>query len=162
MNFKNKKRILIFSSIFLTLIFTFSVVQINKKEKDITSQVSAKTNISTSKIGWGIKRVKNHEQPDLGTVNKQIMDKQGGICLGNKDKSIVYLTFDMGYEGGYTEKILDVLKENNVKATFFITGHYLNTATDLVKRMIDDGHIIGNHTVNHKCLPELTEEQIKK
>ena len=52
----------------------------------------------------------------------------------------------MGYEGGYTEKILDVLKQNNVKATFFITGHYLNTASDLVKRMIDEGYIVGNHT----------------
>ena len=162
MSLKNKKKILIFSAIFLTLIFIFSVVQINKNEKENISQVNAKIAANTSKIEWGIKRGKNHEQPDLGTVNKQIMDKLGGICLGNKEKPFVYLTFDMGYEGGYTEKILDVLKQNNVKATFFITGHYLNTASDLVKRMIDEGHIVGNHTVNHKCMPELTEEQIKE
>ena len=142
MSLKNKKKILIFSAIFLTLIFTFSVVQTNQNEKENTSQVNAKIAVNTSKIEWGIKRGKNHEQPDLGTVNKQIMDELGGICLGNKDKPFVYLTFDMGYEGGYTEKIFDVLKQNNVKATFFITGHYLTTASDLVKRMIDEGHIV--------------------
>ena len=71
-----------------------------------------------------------------------------------------YLTFDEGYEAGYTPKILDVLKQNNVKATFFITAHYLNTQSDLVKQMIDEGHIVGNHTVNHKSMPSLTQEQI--
>ena len=62
--------------------------------------------------------------------------------MGNAQDKYVYLTFDEGYEAGYTEKILDALKENNVKAAFFITGHYLNTASDLVKRMIDEGHIV--------------------
>ena len=73
----------------------------------------------------------------------------------------VYLTFDNGYEAGYTEKILDVLKENQVPAAFFITGHYVNTQPELIQRMIDEGHIIGNHTVNHKSMPDLTNEQIQ-
>lgn len=81
--------------------------------------------------------------------------------MGNKDSNFIYLTFDLGYEAGYTEQILDVLKENNVKAAFFITGHYLNTNTDLVKRMIEEGHIVGNHTVNHKSLVDLSDEEIK-
>ena len=85
-----------------------------------------------------------------------------GIAIGNPDKKYVYLTFDEGYEAGYTSKILDVLKENDVKAAFFITGHYLNSASDLVKRMIDEGHIVGNHTVNHKSMPDLTDEKIKE
>ena len=67
----------------------------------------------------------------------------------------------MGYEAGYTAHILDVLKENNVKALFFITGHYLNTQEELVKRMIEEGHAVGNHTVNHKALTTLSDEQIK-
>ena len=82
--------------------------------------------------------------------------------MGNKDSNSIYLTFDLGYEAGYTEHILDVLKENNVKAAFFITGHYLNTQTDLVKRMIEEGHIVGNHTVNHKSLVDLSDEEIEK
>lgn len=62
--------------------------------------------------------------------------------MGNSTKKYVYLTFDEGYEAGYTEKILDSLKEENVKATFFITAHYVNTASDIVQRMIDEGHIV--------------------
>ena len=81
-------------------------------------------------------------------------------CGNNEDKNI-YLTFDLGYEAGYTAYILDVLKEKNVQGTFFITAHYLNSAGDLVKRMIDEGHIVGNHTVNHKSMPDLSDEEIK-
>ena len=65
--------------------------------------------------------------------------------MGNKDDKFVYLTFDEGYEAGYTQQLLQTLKDNNVKATFFITAHYLNTQEDLVKQMIDEGHIVGNH-----------------
>ena len=70
--------------------------------------------------------------------------------MGNKQNKYVYLTFDEGYEAGYTEKILEVLKNNQVKACFFITAHYLNTQSDLVKQMLEQGHIVGNHTP--KCL----------
>lgn len=62
--------------------------------------------------------------------------------MGNAEDKYVYLTFDNGYEAGYTAQILDTLKQNNVKAAFFITGHYLNSATDLVERMINEGHIV--------------------
>ena len=82
--------------------------------------------------------------------------------MGNSEDKYVYLTFDNGYEAGYTAKILDVLKENNVPATFFITAHYVNTATDLVKRMVGEGHIIGNHTVNHYSMPDIGDNKIKE
>ena len=67
------------------------------------------------------------------------------LQCGNKEEKNIYLTFDLGYEAGYTANILDVLKEKQVQGTFFITAHYLNSASDLVKRMIDEGHIVGNH-----------------
>ena len=60
------------------------------------------------------------------------------------------------------DKILEVLKQNNIKACFFITAHYFNSQPDLVKRMIDEGHIVGNHTVNHKSMPEINNDEIKK
>ena len=85
----------------------------------------------------------------MGTKNKEVLENNNGICMGNKDKKYIYITFDEGYEAGYTPKILDVLNENNVKGTFFITAHYLNTQEELVKRMIDEGHIVGNHTPNY-------------
>lgn len=118
--------------------------------------------LDNKKIGWGIKRNDNHEQPDVGNVNRKILDKYQGLYMGNKEQKLVYLTFDLGYEAGYTPKILEVLKQNEVKATFFITAHYVNTQPDLVKQMIDEGHIIGNHTVNHKSMPSCNLETIKK
>ena len=130
--------------IMMAFVFLFAFSLINMNEKTIeTSSVSL---VSDKKIEWGIKRGKNHSQPDLGSSNKSIIDKYDGITMGNSEKPYIYLTFDCGYEAGYTEKILETLKQNNVKATFFITGHYLNSASDLVKKMIDEGHIIGNHT----------------
>ncbi len=118
--------------------------------------------LDNKKIGWGIKRNDNHEQPDVGNVNRKILDKYQGLYMGNKEQKLVYLTFDLGYEAGYTPKILEVLKQNEVRATFFITAHYVNTQPDLVKQMIDEGHIIGNHTVNHKSMPSCSLETIKK
>ena len=118
--------------------------------------------ISNKKISWGIRRNSEHQQPDVGAENRKILEQNNGICLGNKEEKTIYLTFDNGYEAGYTSHILDTLKTNEVKATFFITAHYLNTATDLVQRMIEEGHIVGNHTVNHKSMPEITDEQIKE
>lgn len=144
----------------VTLVFTISVISLNSNYDAVQTSGTIAT-LSTKKIEWGIKRNNNHEQPDLGTVNKKIIDEAKGIAMGNKESKKVYLTFDEGYEAGYTEKILKVLKQNDVKACFFITAHYVNTSSDLVQKMIDDGHTIGNHTVNHKSMPSLTTEQIK-
>ena len=155
---KNKNIIYKALSILFVLIFAFAVI----KTKDEKSSVVTNAEIlSNTKIGWGIRRNDNHEQPDLGANNKRILEKYEGICMGNASKPYVYLTFDEGYEAGYTEKLLEVLKKNEVSATFFITAHYVNTQPELVKKMIDNGHIIGNHTVNHKSMPDLTDEQIK-
>ena len=124
--------------------------------------IESSSNLSNKKIEWGIQRKNNHEQPNLGKNNVELINKYNGIALGNSEKKYIYITFDLGYEAGYTEKILDALKENNVKGVFFITAHYVNTAPELVQRMIDEGHIIGNHTVNHKSMPGLTDEDIKE
>ncbi len=156
MKTRNIKFIFIIVLIIIIIILSFFL-----KEKNETVETSSNV-VSTKKIEWGIKRNDNHEQPDVGKENRKILEENNGICLGNKDKKVLYLTFDEGYEAGYTSKILEVLKENDVKAAFFITAHYLNTQEELVKQMIDEGHIVGNHTVNHKSMPELSEEEIKK
>ena len=69
------------------------------------------------------------------------------------------MTFDEGYEAGYTSQILEILKENDIKATFFLTAHYINTQEELVKQMIEEGHIIGNHTP--KCLMSGNNIEVK-
>ena len=128
--------------VLLMAVISISVIT-SQKEKAINTNTEV---VSTKKIEWGIKRNDNHEQPDVGSENRKILEENNGICLGNKDSKVIYLTFDEGYEAGYTSEILKILKENDVKATFFLTAHYVNTQEDLVKQMIDEGHIIGNHT----------------
>ena len=90
-----------------------------------------------------------------------ILDEYSGIYRKNTDQDVLYLTFDCGYEYGYTTKILDTLKEKNVKAIFFVTGGFVNDSSnyDLLKRMYNEGHLIGNHTENHKVMPTLSNEE---
>ena len=159
MNTKTKILKYAMLALFLMLISLFCA---NFKYNENTIQTSGTLELSTQKIEWGIKRGNNHEQPDLGSKNKALIEKYNGMAMGNNNDKYIYVTFDLGYEAGYTGNILDTLKENNVSATFFITAHYANSASDLVERMIDEGHIIGNHTVNHKSMPGLSQEELKK
>ena len=138
-----KNKIIYIALGIIVCIFIFSVMTLNNNVNESTVATSGSV-LSNQKIEWGIKRGNNHEQPDLGSTNRQLIEKYNGMAMGNKDSKSIYVTFDLGYEAGYTSKILDVLKENNVPAAFFITAHYVNTASDLVQRMIDEGHIVGN------------------
>lgn len=159
---KAKKAIILAFGVVLVIgVSVIGVKQIDNSRNTNTVLTSTSA-LSNQKIGWGIKRADNHEQPDLGSKNKHLIDEYNGIAMGNSEKKYVYLTFDEGYEAGYTSRILQVLKENDVKATFFLTAHYINTQEELVKEMINDCHIIGNHTVNHKSMPDLTDDEIKK
>ena len=155
-----KANIVQLSIVFLLIVsvFSLSIIQMNKENEMSTNSSNS---LSNKKIGWGIKRNDKHEQPDVGSENRKVLEENNGICLGNNDKKYIYLTFDNGYEAGYTSKILEVLKENNIKACFFVTGHYVNSQPDLIKQMIDEGHIVGNHTVNHKSMPDIDDEKIK-
>lgn len=148
----------IFASILIVIVGLICGSILNSDVKTVATSSAA---LNNKCIGWGLKRAENHEQPDLGAENKALIEKYDGIAIGDSNSKNVYLTFDMGYEAGYTEKILDILKANKVKACFFITAHYLNTQPELVQRMINEGHIVGNHTVNHKSLPSISDEEIK-
>ena len=154
-----KKSVIIIIAIVIILLL--SIIIINFVTKNNETIETSSTNLSNKKIEWGIKRNNNHERPDLGAENYKILTENQGIAIGNSEKKYIYLTFDEGYEAGYTKDILETLKENDVKATFFITAHYLNTQPELIKQMIDDGHIVGNHTVNHKSMPDLSSEKIE-
>lgn len=148
-----KDRIIRYS--FICLILVVSIMQFS-----IASQ--ADEQLSNELLAWGFRRGENHEQAVLDPEPLKVIEKYNGIAMGNSEKKYVYLTFDAGYEAGYTEDILKVLKENDVTAAFFITAHYVNTAPDLVKQMIQNGNIVGNHTVNHACLPGLSDDEIKE
>ena len=150
---KSKTKIFTCGMLALFLMVT-SVLFANINNGD-SIPTSGNLELSKSKIEWGIKRADNNMQPDLGKKNKELIEKYNGMAMGNAEKKYIYVTFDLGYEAGYTGSILNTLKENNVPAAFFITAHYANTASDLVQRMINEGHIIGNHiSVNSMYLKE--------
>ena len=151
-------KILIVVALLMFILFVIFVAGISGNFQVIETNAQ---NLSTKKIEWGIKRGKDHNQPDLGTENLRIINEFNGMAMGNAESKNIYLTFDLGYEAGYTEKILDILKENDVKAAFFITGQYVNTSENVIKRMIDEGHIVGNHTTNHICMPTSSNDKIK-
>ncbi len=119
-------------------------------------------NLSNEKLGWYFKPNTKHLLPEVNSKGKALLEQYRSIYYGNTGGKNIYLTFDEGYENGYTSKILDDLKEANVKAAFFITGDYLRKNPELVKRMADEGHIVGNHTDNHPSLPEVSDAAIKK
>ena len=148
-----KDRIIRYS--FICLILMVSIMQFS-----LASHADSEPSNET--LAWGFRRGENHEQAFLDQESLKVLEKYNGIAMGNPEKKYIYLTFDSGYEAGYTEEILKILKENDVKATFFITAHYVNTASDLVKKMIQNGNIVGNHTVNHACLPGLSDEEVKE
>lgn len=118
--------------------------------------------VSNQSIGWGFKRAHDGQPPDAGKKYQEILDKYGAVYRGPDDQKVLYLTFDNGYENGYTEKVLDVLKEENVPATFFVTGHYIRTQPDLLKRMVQEGHIVGNHSNSHPDFTKISDEQIRR
>ena len=113
-------------------------------------------------LRWGILRKGYGITPDADPGAPELLEKYGGKYIGDTSKNIIYLTFDEGYENGYTSKILDVLRENNVKAVFFITGPYLSEHQDLVRRMVEEGHIVGNHSIHHPSLPSLDDKTLEE
>ncbi|MBQ6788798.1 MAG: polysaccharide deacetylase family protein [Clostridia bacterium] len=88
------------------------------------------------------------------------LEKYGSVYRKNEDEKVIYITFDCGYETEWTDDVLDVLKEKDVKASFFLNGQYIKTAPELVKRMLDEGHIVGNHGNNHKVMSKLSIEEL--
>ncbi|RDI42209.1 delta-lactam-biosynthetic de-N-acetylase [Falsibacillus pallidus] len=118
--------------------------------------------VSNEPIHWGFQKGKNGEQGQAGAKLDTLLAKYGSFYKDSKDKKVLYMTFDNGYENGYTAQVLDVLKKEKVPATFFVTGHYLKSAPDLVKRMVNEGHIVGNHSWGHPDMTQISDEQIKE
>lgn len=117
---------------------------------------------SGSASDWYFKPAKNHQPATTEPEYEALLKKYDGIYIGNTAKKEIFLTFDNGYEAGYTGKILDTLKKEHVPATFFITGHYISDQPDLVKRMVREGHIIGNHSWGHPDLSKISDQRYEQ
>nr|WP_233523048.1 delta-lactam-biosynthetic de-N-acetylase [Peribacillus saganii] len=117
---------------------------------------------SNASLHWGFKKSSNGQPADAGSFYERILEKHGAVYKGDPSKKDIYLTFDNGYENGYTKQILAVLKKHNVPATFFVTGHYLDSASDITKQMVKEGHSIGNHSWSHPDMTQISDAQIEK
>ena len=112
--------------------------------------------LDNTKHGWGYRPNSEHKTPEMPLAIVNTLNKYSGYYVGDTSSKVIYLTFDEGYENGYTGQILDILKSNDVKAAFFVTRPYIKGNPDLIKRMAQEGHIVGNHTSHHPSMPDKT------
>ena len=112
--------------------------------------------VSAANTNWGLS-FRAEGQTPIGNASPEFLKQYDAYYVGNTSKKVIYLTFDAGYENGYTASILDTLKKHKVKATFFVVGHYIETSPDLVKRMCAEGHIVGNHTYHHYDMSKISD-----
>ena len=108
---------------------------------------------------WGLSFRQEGAAP-IGNASTAELKKYDAVYLGDPKEQVLYLTFDAGYENGCTEQILDVLKAHQVPAAFFLVGSYISRNADLVRRMVDEGHIVGNHTMHHYDMSKLTDKEV--
>ena len=107
---------------------------------------------------WGLSFQHSGKTP-AGPASADQLALYNAAYAGRPTEPVLYLTFDAGYENGYTEKILDTLKKHDVKAAFFLVGNYLQKNADLVRRIVDEGHIVGNHTMTHPDMSAISDPE---
>ena len=110
---------------------------------------------------WGLSFRTEGAAP-IGNASAAQLQKFDAAYIGDPTEKVIYLTFDAGYENGATGKILDILKKHDVPSAFFLVGHYIEKNPDLVRRMVSEGHIVGNHTMHHPDASKLSEEAFQK
>ncbi len=106
---------------------------------------------------WGLSFQTEGAAP-IGTATADELKKYDAAYIGSTEEKVIYLTFDAGYENGCTAKILDTLQKHNVTAAFFLVGNYIEKNADLVRRMVSEGHIVGNHTMHHYDMSKISEQ----
>ena len=106
---------------------------------------------------WGLS-FRQEGQTPIGNAGADQLRAYDAAYVGDTGEPVLYLTFDAGYENGCTSQILDILKQHEVKAAFFLVGNYLEQKADLVRRMVAEGHTVGNHTMHHYDMSKLTDK----
>ena len=127
----------------------------------VAEAVAGLDSLSAGKVIWGFGKIENHSRPQEPEGLQKTFGKYSAKWLLDDEKKIV-LTFDEGYENGFTPAILDTLKEKNIKAIFFVTFDFAKDNAELIRRMIDEGHIVGNHTWHHYSVDELDVQSAKE
>ena len=125
----------------------------------ICAIVLSLTQLRTVATGsWGLS-FRQEGMPPIGPADNARLRRLDAAFLGDTNEKVLYLTFDAGYENGCTAKILDVLQKHDVKAAFFLVGAYMEKNQDLLRRMVAEGHIVGNHTMHHPDMSKIIDEE---
>ncbi|MBN7575245.1 MULTISPECIES: delta-lactam-biosynthetic de-N-acetylase [Clostridium] len=122
--------------------------------RDIFSSFSDEDELNWYYVGKGKDQIAEGPKESVS-----FLKENSAYYLGDTSKKVLYLTFDEGYENGNTGKILDILKEYKVPAAFFVVKPYIDTQPELIKRMVDEGHVVGNHTVHHPSMAQIRDKE---
>ncbi|OUP60709.1 polysaccharide deacetylase family protein [Butyricicoccus pullicaecorum] len=114
------------------------------------------TTVNAEVTNWGLS-FPTPGQPPVGNASSEELEALSARYLGDVSEPVIYLTFDAGFENGNTPAILDALKKHHAPAAFFLVGNYLETAPDLVRRMVEEGHVVGNHTTSHPDMSKIAD-----
>jgi len=136
-------------SIFTLVLFLSAMFLVGRTVHHTADTVSNSLNIISEAENWGLGGFGENGEKPTGNVSATELKKYNAYYAEDTTEMVLYLTFDAGFENGNTQKILDTLKKHNVPACFFLVGNYLETNPELVRSMVADGHIIGNHTMHH-------------
>lgn len=134
------------------------VVQDDIQTDEAVKEPPAGWELTLASQDWGLFFGEPGTQP-VGNARPEDLAWYDAYYVGEDSSKVIYLTFDCGYENGNTEPILDALKKHDVQATFFVVGHFLETAPDMVKRMVEEGHTVGNHTYHHLDMPTISDAE---
>ena len=141
-----RKRLQIFC---LLLLPCLALMGILGRGSPAALSASSDAAIPASADNWGLSFPAEHETP-IGNATADFLTQYDAWYVGDTSQKVIYLTFDCGYENGNTEAILDALKKHSAPAAFFVVGHMIESAPDIVRRMAAEGHIVGNHTYQGK------------
>jgi peptidoglycan-N-acetylmuramic acid deacetylase len=141
-------------------VFTPSILEENHYNTNIlTDTVNNQTeHLSTSEKGWFYQPRNDGIPPEEPQAILDLLNKYSAYYVGDTSKKVLYLTFDEGYENGYTPQILDVLKRQNIKAAFFVVKPYITGNKEIIKRMVEEGHLVCNHSTNHPSMASIYDK----
>lgn len=137
------------------LLLTMLLWPMSRQSSSLPAAGEAAVAVSTD--NWGLSFPTEGQSP-VGNATVEELAQYNAYYLGDTSQKVIYLTFDCGYENGYTASILDTLKKHNAPAAFFVVGNMIESAPDLIRRMVAEGHIVGNHTYHHPDMSSISEQ----
>ncbi len=157
MSSANKRPLIVFTILTAALLAAAVLVSLLGGGAEEAAPASSPAIVPASAGNWGLSFPTEGEAP-VGNASVEELAKYDTYYLGDTSRKVIYLTFDCGYENGYTNQILDALKKHHAPAAFFVVGHMVESAPEIVRRMAEEGHVVGNHTFHHPDMSSISQQ----